>query len=206
MLGVRSQINTKATASCQKRKAQGKLVVCPTKVTVALPFVEPVATRNAASAVDPGPVGTDSETDSQCRWSTVVKKTSKRASNLCAEQSSPLVSVKKPGNLSLAPQRLQPLPLFVKRKRKANVFATRFPTEQSADDLIRFLDGKLNVNVTCLLLKSKYPEHYRSFMCQLKWTIPRCSLMDTSGQRGSLSNGSNLQRRSNSRTSERQIT
>ncbi|KAK2171073.1 hypothetical protein NP493_1105g00019 [Ridgeia piscesae] len=65
----------KVTASCQRRKAQGKHVVCPTKVPVALPLVQPPVTNNVDSAVDPGPVETDSETDSQCCWSTVVKKT-----------------------------------------------------------------------------------------------------------------------------------
>ena len=41
-----------------------KPVMCPNKVTVALPLVEPAVTRNVDSEVDPGPVETDSETDS----------------------------------------------------------------------------------------------------------------------------------------------
>ena len=40
----------------QSRKAQEKHVVCPTKLTVALRLLEPAATRNVDSAVDPGPV------------------------------------------------------------------------------------------------------------------------------------------------------
>ena len=85
MLGMRSpgcpDVNVRVTAKCKKRKAQGTPVVCPTKskVTVALPLVEPAVTRHVDTAVDPGPVETDSETDSQCRWSTIVKKTSNRA-------------------------------------------------------------------------------------------------------------------------------
>ena len=64
----------------------------------------------------------------------------------------------------------------VKRKRKANIFATRFPTDQSADDLKRYLDGMVNVNVTCLLLKSKYPEYYRSFYVSAEVDDPKVFL------------------------------
>ncbi|KAK2185702.1 hypothetical protein NP493_226g05033 [Ridgeia piscesae] len=131
--------------------------MCPNKVTVALPLVEPAVTRNVDSAVDPGPVETDSETDNQCRWSTVVKKTSKRTSNLCAEQSSPVVSVKKARKPVIGSAKVASITAVVKRKRKANVFAMRFPPDQSADDLKRYLECKLNVSVICSLLKSKYP-------------------------------------------------
>ena len=145
ILGMRSpgcpDVNMKATASCQKREARRKPVVCPTKVTVALPLVQIAATRNVDSSVDPGPVGIDSEIDSQCRWSTLVKKTSKRASHLCAEQSSPVVSVKKPRKPVIGSAKVVSITAVVKRKRKANVFATRFPPDQSADDLKRYLDG-----------------------------------------------------------------
>ena len=131
MLGVRypgcPDVNMKVTASCQRRKAQGKHVVCPTKVPVALPLVQPPVTNNVDSAVDPGPVETDSETDSQCCWSTVVKKTSKRTSNLCAEQSSPVVSVKKARKPVIGSAKVASITTVVKRKRKANVFVTRFP-------------------------------------------------------------------------------
>ncbi|KAK2170819.1 hypothetical protein NP493_1137g00029 [Ridgeia piscesae] len=180
MLGVRSpgcpDVNMKVTASCQRRKAQGKPVVCPTKVTVTLPLVEPHVTRNVDSAVNPGPVETDSETDSQCRWSTVVKKTSKRTSNLCAEQSSPVVSVKKARKPVIGSAKVASITAVVKRKRKANVFATRFPPDQSADDLKRYLDGKLNVSVTCSQLKSKYPEYYRSFYVSAEVDDPKVFL------------------------------
>ena len=153
-------------------------MVCPTKVkvTVALPLVEPDATRNVDSTVDPGPVETDSETDSQCRWSTVVKKTNKRASNVRAEQTSPVVSVKKARKPVIGSAKVASINAVVKRKRKANVFATRFPPDQSADNLKRYLDGKLNVNVTCLLLKSKYPEYYRTFYVSAEVDDPKVFL------------------------------
>ena len=146
-------------------------------MTVALPPVEPAVTRNVDtdSAVDPVPVETDSETDSQCRWSTVVKKSSKRSSN-CAEQSSPVVSVKKARKPVIGSAKVASITAVAKRKRKANVFATRFPPDQSADDLKRYLDSKLKLNVTCSLLKSKYPEYYRSFYVSAEVDDPKVFL------------------------------
>ena len=51
----------------------------------------------------------------------------------------------------------------VKRKRRANIFATRFSPDQCPDELKSYLDKTLNVSVTCTQLDSKYPESYTSF-------------------------------------------
>ena len=56
------------------------------------------------------------------------------------------------------------------------MFATRFPPDQSADDLKRYLDSKLHLNVTCSLLKSKYPEYYRSFYVSAEVDDPKVFL------------------------------
>ena len=47
---------------------------------------------------------------------------------------------------------------------------------QNADDLNRYLDGKLNLNVTCLLLKCKYPENYWSFYVSAEVDDPKVFL------------------------------
>ena len=50
-----------------------------------------------------------------------------------------------------------------RRKKKANIFASRFAPDQSADELNTYLDGKLNTNVNIAELDSKYPDCYKSF-------------------------------------------
>ena len=95
---------------------------------------------------------------------------------MCAEQTSPVVSMKKERKPVIGSAKVATIMAIVKRKRKANVFATRFPPDQSADDLKRYLDGKLNVNVTCSLLKSKYPEYYRSFYVSAEVDDPKVFL------------------------------
>jgi len=44
------------------------------RVTFILPLVEPAVTRTDDSAVVPMPLDTNARSDSQCRWSTVIKE------------------------------------------------------------------------------------------------------------------------------------
>ena len=51
-----------------------------------------------------------------------------------------------------------------------------FPSDQNAHDQKRYLDGKLYVNVTCLLLKSKHQEYYQSFYVSSEVDDPKVFL------------------------------
>ena len=118
MLGVKSRgcsdFNQKAITNCQKLQAQEKPMVSP-NVTAALSLIEPAVTRISESAVIPVPVEIDSETDSQCRWSNVAKKTRKRVSNLRAEQFSYVVSVKRQGKSVIGSAKVKTITTAVKR-------------------------------------------------------------------------------------------
>ena len=73
----------------------------------------------------------------------MARRASKRraAPNAAVQQRNPATSVK------ITKHKVASLLAAGKRRRKANVFATRFVPDQSADDLKRYLEHKLNISV-----------------------------------------------------------
>ena len=60
----------------------------------------------------------------------------------------------------------------VKRKRVANVFATRFDPNLETQELKSYLENKLSLNVSCERLQSKYADHYSSFYIKAECDDP----------------------------------
>ena len=68
-----------------------------------------------------------------------------------------------PKGLVIGSASVKGMTAVVKRKRRANIFATRFSPEQCPNELKNYLDKTLDVSVTCTQLDSKYPDSYTSF-------------------------------------------
>jgi len=84
-------------------------------------------------------------------WSTVAKRGVKRS------------PVQKQNKRIIGSATVQGITAATKRGKRANIFATRFAPDQCPDKLKQYLDNKLNANVTCTRLASKYPDSYSSF-------------------------------------------
>ena len=63
-----------------------------------------------------------------------------------------------------------------RRKKKANIFASRFAPDQRVDGLNTHLDGKLNINVNIAELDSKHPDCYQSFYISAEIDDPKAFL------------------------------
>ena len=63
-----------------------------------------------------------------------------------------------------------------RRKKKANIFASRFAPDQSADELNTYLGSKLNTNVNIAELDSKHPDCYKSFYISAEIDDPKAFL------------------------------
>ena len=92
------------------------------------------------------PVETVNSTPNDEQWSTVVCKGVKRRATpeVDIQQCnpvSPLTRMKKP---VIGHAKVAGIVAAERRKKKANIFASRFAPDQSADELKTYLDGKLN--------------------------------------------------------------
>ena len=124
------------------------------------------------------PVETVNSTSNDERWSTVVRKGVKRRATpeVDIQQCnpvSPLTRMKKP---VIGRPKVAGIVAAERRKKKANIFASRFAPDQSADELKTYLDGKLNTNVNIAELDSKHPDCYKSFYISVEIDDPKAFL------------------------------
>ena len=83
-----------------------------------------------------------------------------------------------------------------RRKKKANIFASRFAPDQRVDELKTYLDGKLNINVNTAELDSKHPDSYKSFYISAEVDDPKVFLNEQLWPEGIYTfGGTGLQRR-----------
>jgi hypothetical protein len=65
-----------------------------------------------------------------------------------------------------------------KRRRVANVFATRFGPNQDTEALRSYLREMTNTEVECTKLTTKYPDHYSSFYIRAECDDPEIFMSD----------------------------
>ena len=107
-------------------------------------------------------------------WSTVVRSRPKRPPGLIAAVKPPPSKAKKP---VIGTARATGIAAVDKRKRRANIFASRFAPDQCPVALKRYLDSALQTSVTCTKLDTKHPDEYSSFLVVADVDNPR-SLLD----------------------------
>ena len=107
-------------------------------------------------------------------WSTVVRSRPKRPTGLIAAVKPPAGKPKKP---VIGTARATGIAAVEKRKRRANIFASRFAPDQCPVALKRYLDSDLQTSVTCTKLDTKHPDDYSSFLVVADVDNPR-SLLD----------------------------
>ena len=107
-------------------------------------------------------------------WSTVVRSRPKRPPGLIAAVKPPPSKAKKP---VIRTARATGIAAVDKRKRRANIFASRFAPDQCPVALKRYLDSALQTSVTCTKLDTKHPDEYSSFLVVADVDNPR-SLLD----------------------------
>ena len=104
----------------------------------------------------------DARREDSCKWTTVVRSGVKRRA-MAATSPTPSKATAHSKGLVIGSASVKGMTAAVNRKRRANIFATRFSPDQCPDELKSYLDKTLNVSVTCTQLGSKYPESYTSF-------------------------------------------
>ena len=152
-------------------------------LAVAQPFAvqtsscAPLAVALPSTALTTSSCATIALPPERVTWSTVVRSRPKRSASLIAT-GKPQPSNTKSKPVIIGTARATGIAAVEKRKRRANIFASRFAPDQChAVALKRYLDAAFRTSVTCTKLDTKHPDDYSSFLVVAEVDNPR-SLLD----------------------------